>query len=52
MTDFQLVLTAAWDIFTKEFTLYGITLSWAQVMLWSIVAGLIMWFIGRIFSDD
>lgn len=49
--DFQLALSAAWELLGMEFTLYGYVLSFRQVMLWSIVASLLLWFIGRLFLD-
>lgn len=52
ISDFASVLSMAWNLFGMEFTLYGFTLSYKQVMLWSIAAGLIIWFIGRLFDDD
>lgn len=51
ISDFQQVLSAAWSLFGTEFTLYGFSLSFRQVLLWSIVAGLLIWFIGRMFND-
>lgn len=52
MNDLQFVLSAAWDLFCMEFTIYGFTLSFKAIMLWSMVAGLVLYFIGRIFDDD
>lgn len=51
MEDFALFVHAVISLFKVEFTIYGFTLSWWQVFLWSIVASLLIWFIGRIFSD-
>ncbi len=50
--DLQNTLSLAWDILGLEFTLYGFTLSFRQVLLWSVVAGLLIWFIGRVFGRD
>ena len=51
ISDIQLVLTAAWSLFTYKFTLYGFELSFAQVLFWTVVAGLILWFGGKVFDD-
>lgn len=50
ISDFAFVLSAAWDLLGMEFTLYGFTMSFKSIMLWSIVAGLLFWFIGRLFD--
>ncbi len=52
MNDLQFVLSAAWDLFCMEFTIYGFTLSFKAIMLWTMVAGLVLYFIGRIFDND
>ncbi len=52
MNDLQFVLSSAWDLFCMEFTIYGFTLSFKAIMLWSMVAGLVLYFIGRIFDND
>ena len=49
--DFQAVLSLAWDIFGLPFTIYGFTMSFKAVMFWSLAAGLVLWFIGRLFND-
>ncbi len=52
MNDLQFVLSAAWDLFCMEFTIYGFTLSFKAIMLWAMVAGLVLYFIGRVFDND
>jgi len=50
LSDFASVLSLAWDLLGIEFTLYGFTLSFKMVMLWSMAAGIAIWFIGRLFD--
>lgn len=52
ISDLQQVLTTTWSLLGLEFSLYGFTLSFRQVLLWSIVAGLLLWFVGRLFNDQ
>lgn len=33
-------------------TLCGFTFSMWQIFLWVMVAGLLIWFLGRVFNDD
>ena len=40
------------ELFMYEFTLYGVTFSMFQVFVFSTVAGIIGWFLGRLFFDD
>ena len=40
------------ELFMYEFTLYGVTFSMFQVFVFSTVASIIGWFIGRLFFDD
>lgn len=40
------------ELFRYEFTLYGVTFSMFQVFVFNAVAGIIGWFIGRLFFDD
>jgi len=44
-------ITAAKDLMDMPLTLSGFTFSFWQVFLWTMVAGLLIWFIGRIFND-
>lgn len=50
ISDFASVLSMAWDLLGMEFTLYGFTMSFKEVMLWSVAAGIVFWFIGRLFD--
>lgn len=50
INDFAVTLSAAWKLLGMEFTLYGFTMSYREVMLWSTVAGIVLWFIGRLFD--
>lgn len=50
ISDFSSTLSAAWDLLSMEFTLYGFTMSFKGVMLWSVTAGIVFWFIGRLFD--
>lgn len=51
MDDLQTIFQATMDLFQQDFTLYGFTFSWWNVLLWVVVASLILRFIGRIFGD-
>lgn len=37
--------------FTLPFTIYGFTFSFWDVFLWTTVASLLIWFLGRLFSE-
>lgn len=50
ISDFAFALSAAWELLGMEFTLYGFTMSFKEVMLWSAAAGIVIWFIGRLFD--
>lgn len=50
ISDLASTLSMAWDLLGMEFTLYGFTMSFKGIMLWSIVASLLLWFIGRLFD--
>lgn len=50
ISDLGSTLTMAWDLLGMEFTLYGFTMSFKSIMLWSIVASMLLWFIGRLFD--
>lgn len=40
------------ELFTYEFTIYGVTFSMFHVFAFSTVASIIGWFIGKVFFDD
>lgn len=52
MSDFAATMAAVVRVFQVEFTIYGFTFSLWEVFLFSIVAGLVLWFIGRVFLDE
>lgn len=52
MEDMKSVISATLAVFKVEFTIFGFTLSMWDVFLWSIVAGVILGFIGGLFSHD
>ena len=39
-------------LFTYEFTIYSVTFSMFQVFIFSAVASILGWFIGKVFFDD
>lgn len=45
------VFSSALGIFKTPMNIFGFTFSWWDVFIWSIVAGLLIWFIARIFDD-
>lgn len=51
ISDLQSLFSATLALFKMEFTIYGFTFSWFQVMIFSLVADLIFWFLGRIFNE-
>ena len=46
------MITSTVDLFKLEFTLFGFTLSFWQVFLFSCVAGIVAWILWRIFIDE
>ena len=40
------------DLFMYEVEIYGVRFSMFQVFIFSTVAGIVGWFIGRLFFDD
>lgn len=51
MENIQKLFAITKNIMNTQLTIYGYSFSYWQVFLWVIVAGLIIWFIGRAFSD-
>lgn len=51
LSDFGAVITAAVQLFSMEFTLYGFTFSFWEVFLFSIAAGIVAWVLGKLFLD-
>lgn len=52
LSDISTLLTAVYDLFRIEFTLYGFTFSMWQVFVFTIVAGLIGWLLSEVFLGD
>ena len=50
MGDLALVFSAVVDIFKIEFTIYGFTLNFWQIFLFSGFAGIVAWLLGQFFS--
>ena len=46
----QWVFNLTLSLFKYPFTLFGYTLSAWEVFIWSIVAGLVIWFFKEVFS--
>lgn len=51
-SDLGALLSWILELFQYEFTIYGVTFSMFDVFAFSIVAGIIGWFLGRLFFDD
>lgn len=49
---FREVLLMTLDIFKTELTLFGVTFSMWQVFMFTAVAGIVAWMIGKIFQGD
>ena len=45
MSDIGAVLEAIFRIMSVEFTIWGITFTFLQLALWSIVAGAVIWLV-------
>lgn len=45
------VLVSCWELLQTEFTIDGLTFSFWQIILWSMVAGAVVWMIIRWGSD-
>lgn len=48
MNTFSTIMAAAWQIMNTEFTLYGFTLSYADVYLFSLLIGFVAYAIFKI----
>ena len=48
MNDFQTVMSYAWQLMSIQFTIYGFTISFAQVFLFTILSSLVAYAIFRI----
>ena len=52
MAQFAAVCTAVLDLFRRKFTLYGFTISYWDVLIWSLVAGIVISFIKGLLTGD
>lgn len=52
MEDLRMTFEATLGVFKVPFTLWGYTFTFWEVFLWTAVAGLLLWFVGRLFDDD
>lgn len=43
MEDLRLVLSVAWNLLKMPLTIYGYTFSFAQIMIFGIVVGWLVW---------
>ncbi len=50
MSDFSDFMSATLAVFQTEFTLFGFTLSYWDVFLWSAIAGIIIMIVRRILN--
>lgn len=46
---FKAVIQTAVGLFKIDFTLFGVTFNFWQVFLFTIVAGIVIWFISEVF---
>lgn len=51
ISDLSALFSGALSVMKIPITIYGFTFSFWTVLLWSLLAGIIIWFIGRVFSD-
>ena len=52
MEDLQALISSVFGLFQIEFTVYGFTLSFWQVLCFSVVAGVVAWIIGEVFGGE
>ena len=50
MEDLKIVLQAVVDIMKFEFTIWGFTLSFWQIMIWSMIAVVVLWLVLEVLS--
>ena len=48
MNDFQTVMNAAWQLMSIQFTLYGFTISYGQVFLFTVLSSIVAYAIFKI----
>ena len=49
---FKAIFDACFNLLNTEITLAGFTFSWWSVLVFSIVATIIAWFIGKFYGGD
>ena len=52
MDEFIAIFTAVLDLFRHKFTLYGFSISYWDVLVWSLIAGIVISFIKGLLSGD
>ena len=52
MAEFTAIVTAVLGVFRHKFTLYGFTISYWDVLIWSLVAGIVISFIKGLLTGD
>lgn len=50
--DLGAILSAVFDIFSTELTLYGFSFSWWNVFAFTAVAGIILYFVFGVIDND
>ena len=52
MENFAQLLTVVWNIIHLPFNLFGYTISFGQVFVYTTVAGILAWMVSEVFFDD
>lgn len=52
MQDFGLLISAVWGMINLPITLYGITFSFGEVLIFSVVAGIVGFVLNELFLGD
>lgn len=50
MEDFKAMVQIAVDVMRFEFTIWGFTLNFWDILIWSMIAGLLIWALVRFFE--
>lgn len=50
MEDLKIVLQAVMDIMKIEFTIWGFTLSYWEILIWSMVALVVIWLVWEVLT--
>lgn len=51
MEDFKAFILAPVQIMKVPFTIWGFTLNFWDILIWSLIAGILIWLIVRFFYD-